>query len=267
MSTRSRRRLARLIREPDPDLAELALLVACEAHPDLDVEAALLRIDALADGLRTRGFPRTDAAAQAAALAGYLHGALGFHGDTEDYYDPRNGLLDEVLERRRGLPLTLSVLYVAVARRLGAEAYGIALPGHYVAGIGDGVVIDPFHGGRRLDEATMAALVRRTAGVAFHRAMVRPASAVTTVRRLLDNLTRDYLRRADPRSALWTVELKLLLPEPRPRDLRDLGELRVRCGDFRGGAEALERYLAHGNGAEDRARVEALARRARAKLN
>lgn len=260
------------MRDDDADLAEAALLCAAEANPRLDVGVALLRIEALTDDLRTRGFPASDPVAQAAALAGYLGGAQGFTGNHEDYDDPRNSLLDQVLERKVGLPITLSIVYVAVARRLRAPAFGIGLPGHFVVGLGDGatpIVLDPFHGGRTLDDDELRTVVASTAGgtATFNHAMLRPDPAPRIIRRLLDNLTRDYVERGEVGGALWTIELKQLLPHAPAADLRLYGELLVQTGRYLSAARVLERYAERAPDADDAETALAIAKRARSKLN
>jgi regulator of sirC expression with transglutaminase-like and TPR domain len=275
MTTPPRERLLRLVRRADADPAEAALLCAVEADPGLDVEPALLRVDALADTVRTRPAPRpiADPRTAADALATELGGRQGFIGDTAAYHDPDNALLHRVLERKRGLPISLAIVYVAVARRLGIPAYAIALPGHVVAAVADGahpVVLDPFHGGMLLDEPAIAARVTAATGgrIAYHRAMLRPASTVALVRRLLDNLTRDLTAADRPADALRTVELKLLLPNRRASDHRVLGELSLRAGRFDRAAAAFETYLTHlGPDAPDREAVRQAAVGARARMN
>jgi regulator of sirC expression with transglutaminase-like and TPR domain len=277
MSEVTRTRLARLARQPNADPAEAALLVCAEARLDLDVDTELLRIDALADGLVTsRPRPPADEPdVVAATLADYLAGDLGFGGDVEDYHDPDNGLLSRVLDRRRGLPITLSVLYVAIARRLRLAVFPIALPGHVVVGVAGGerdrpVVLDPFGGGRRLDEAALTELVRAgTRGrLAFSRSMLRPATTTTITRRILDNLTRDFSDRGRLRDALWTVELKQLLPDAVADDHRARGELLFHLGRYRDAADAFETFAdAPGHDAEAAAEAARMAVRARAKLN
>jgi regulator of sirC expression with transglutaminase-like and TPR domain len=272
VSRSSRKRLAAVVRDPKADLAEAALLCATESNPDLDVDVALLRLDAFADDLRTRGFPRSDAAAQAAALSGYLHGRQGFTGDTADAHDPRNSLLDHVLARKRGLPITLSIVYVAVAHRLHASAFGIGLPGHFVTGIGDPdrpVVLDAFHGGRAVDDTELAELVERSTGgrASFRTSMLQPEPPPRVIRRLLDNLTRDQVTRGDVNGALRTIELKQLLPDPVPEDLRLYGELLIQTGRYREAATVLDEYIARAPTPEDTEAARVIARRARAKLN
>lgn len=272
MSSESRRRLARLLRDPAADLAEAALLVCAEIHPDLEVGAELLRLDALADRLVTDGFEPSGGEADARALGAYLHGQLGFDGEREAYYDPRNALLTSVLDRRRGLPITLSIVYVAVARRAGLDAFGIALPGHFVAGLAADprpVVLDPFNGGQVLDGQQMAERVAATTGgrIAFDAAMLRPAPAAAVVRRILNNLTRDFASQGDLEDALWTVELKELLPGAVAGDRRDRGRLLLRLGRYRQAARALEAYLDRASDPADREEVARLARQCRAAMN
>lgn len=272
MSLASRERLARLVRQPGADLAEAALLIGVELDPSVDVDVSLLRLDALADGLRSQGFESLEPRHDAAAIASYLADEHGFRGNEADYYDPANAFLHKVLDDHRGLPITLSILFVAIARRLRVPAFGIGLPGHFVAGVGGKdrpVVVDPFGGGRILTESEMAEQVRAaTSGrIEFTRSMLRPAPAPLVVRRILNNLTRDFSDRGDWRNALWTVELKRLLPSTLPRDLRTLGEVLVHLGSFGRAADAFDAYVEATNDAPDRDEVRQLAIQTRARMN
>jgi regulator of sirC expression with transglutaminase-like and TPR domain len=274
MSDATRARLAQLVRRIDADLAEAALLVAAEAAPDLSVDATLLRIDALVDTLRVDGFRAAgDPAVDAAALADALGAVRGYRGHDPGARVPDDALLHRVLDRRVGLPITLSILYVAVGRRLHVPAFPIALPGHVVVGVGGGdrpTVVDPFHRGVELDEAAVADRVHASTGgqLGFRRAMLRPASPAGIVRRLLNNLTHDYHAVGAHRDALWTVELKQLLPGPVPADDRVRARLLDQLGRFDEAAEAAEAYLeAAGPEAEDAEEVRRSAIRSRARLN
>ncbi len=271
-TTDTRRRLARLVRRADADLAEAALLVNAEARPDLDVDAALLRIDALADAFGLWWDDHDDLEA-GAALRGFLGRQHGFGGAGDDYHDPDNALLVEVMDRRHGLPIVLTVLYVAIARRAGLPAWGISQPGHFYLGVGDPerpAVLDPFDHGASVPTEELAERLRvATAGrVPFTRSHLRPTSPTMVVRRILNNLTRDYTAQGQVPAALWTVELKLLLPNTIPDDHKARGELLTHIGRYGEAADEFEAYLDLGGDdfgdAED---IRARAIRARAKLN
>ncbi len=273
MSSISRERLRRLVRRPDADPAEAALLCCVEVEPGLDVDAALLRLDALADRLRSNGFTAEPPQTAAVQLVRELAGEQGFIGESERYHDPDNALITRVLETKRGLPITLSIVYVAVARRLGVPAFLVNLPGHVVVGLGDDtppVLIDPFHGGELLDEQTAAVRVEQSTGgrLPFRRAMLRPAPTAMVVRRLLNNLTRDFEHADRLPDALWSVELKLLLPNRHPDDHRDLGGLLHRLGRYDAAAEAYEAFLdATSTDAPGREQARRAAIDARAQMN
>ena len=136
-------------------LDEAAFLIAAHAHPGLDVGAQLARLDDLA--MRCLD-PSRD------GVLAHLFGAEGFRGNDADYYDPDNSMLDRVLDRRRGIPITLSVVLIEVGRRLGVPFTGIGAPGHFIVRHdGSGVYIDPFNGGRVLDDTERGPAVRRRA--------------------------------------------------------------------------------------------------------
>lgn len=273
MSRSSRTRLSQVVRHAGGDLAEAALLVCCELQPEVDVDVELLRLDAIADSLRARDVLTGDIEEDARALASHLHDELGFTGDEADYHAPRNGLLTTVLDRRRGLPIALSIVYVAVGRRLHLPIFGIALAGHFVVGLKDDdhvVVLDPFNGGEVLSQRQLEDLVRvGSAGrIEYRRAMLRPAPTPTVIRRLLNNLTRDFRAQGDVENALWTVELKALLPHVPASDHRDRGELLAAGGRFDEAAKAFEHYLElAGERAPDADEVRTLAIRSKARLN
>jgi len=268
-----RERLVRLVRRSDADLAEAALLCALGCAPDLDVEGELLRIDALADGLRSQHPDLGSSVAAATALRDHLGVGLGFRGDPDRSHLPDASLLHRVVAERRGLPLTLSIVYVAIARRLRVAAYPIGLPGHVVVGIAGGehpVTLDPFHGGVLLDEPALVARVHESTDgrLAFRRAMLRPTPAVRIVRRLLNNLSRALVHAERFREARWAVEVKLALPNRVTEDHRELGALSIRTGRFDAAADAYERYLELTEGdTPERQAARRAAIEARARLN
>ncbi|MGW3509966.1 SirB1 family protein [Streptomyces sp. NPDC000994] len=261
------------VRSERPDLAMLCLLVGAAADGTLDeagMDAAQLELDRLAGQLPYRpGGPRD----WAQALCGLLGERYGFHGSTADYQRLESSLLHEVLVRRRGLPILLSVVWMEVARRAGAPVYGVALPGHFVVGFGaagEQVLADPFDGGRVLTGADAELLVVGATGAPLHPSMLVPASPLEVVSRILNNI-RAWAAIRPERSdvSLWAVELSLLLPSHPARLRYERAQLLVQRGDFVGGARELEAY-ADVLGAVDEPAAEQVreqARAARALLN
>ncbi|GHE51570.1 hypothetical protein GCM10014715_00170 [Streptomyces spiralis] len=268
-----RRRFAEEARAERPDLSVLCLLVGATADGTLDeagLDAAQMELDELAGQLPYRpGGPR----AWAQAVSDLLGGRYGFHGSAADYQHLESSLLHEVLRRRRGLPILLSVVWMEVARRAGAPVYGVALPGHFVVGFGaaeEQVLADPFDGGRVLTGADAELLVVGATGAPLHPSMLAPADSLDVVLRILNNI-RAWAAARPERSdvALWAVELSLLLPSHPARLRYERAQLLVQRGDFVSGAQELEAY-AEVVGAVDEAaaeRVRGQARAARAMLN
>lgn len=243
-----RERFAAAVRAEPVDLARACVLVGAEVERDLDVEASLAVLDALADAARPYVPPGSPPEQAAEGLRRALGVQAGFAGTAEDYDDLRSSLLHEVLRRGRGLPLTLSVVWVEVAARLGVEAAPVALPGHVVVGIGPGgaVHVDPFAGGRVLTREDVAALVRSATGGPVQAEHLAPADPVDLLLRLLTNV-RALAARQDrllesARTRLWAAELSLLLPRHPLGLRRERGELLVRLGQHAAGAQALEEY-------------------------
>jgi regulator of sirC expression with transglutaminase-like and TPR domain len=191
-----------------------------------------------------RGFGALGPRAAAEALHEALGLDAGFAGSEEDYEDLRSSLLPDVLRRRRGLPILLSVVWLEVARRLGVAAYPVGLPGHVVVAVGspeDYVLVDPYAAGRPLTIHDAAAKVR-AAGVAFNRGHLAPMDAQDVLTRILGNIRILGARTDAHRTRLWAVELSLLLPHHPASLRRERGELRVRLGDFPGGARDLTAF-------------------------
>ncbi|MYT75985.1 MULTISPECIES: transglutaminase-like domain-containing protein [unclassified Streptomyces] len=272
-STELRRRFAEEARAERPDLARLCLLLAAEADDGLDeagMDAVEIELDELAGRLPFRpGGPR----AWATALAELLGAQVGFHGVPGGYQRLESSLLHEVVRRRRGLPILLSVVWMEVARRAGAPVYGVALPGHFVVGFGPTehqVLADPFDGGRVLTGPDAELLVAGATGAPLDASMLRPADPLEVVLRILNNV-RAWAATRPERSdvSLWAVELSLLLPSHPARLRYERAQLLVQRGEFVLGAVELEAY-AEVVGAVDGAAAELVlgqARAARAMLN
>jgi regulator of sirC expression with transglutaminase-like and TPR domain len=195
---------AELAAVPAPRLDLLALALAAELRPEVDAGGALATLDALgAELAQVVARLAIDPAAQLRACSDLLGAAHGFTGDDDDYDHPDNSMLDLVLERRRGLPIVLSVVYVEVARRAGLPLAGVGLPGHFVVGHFGGpqvLLIDPFNRGARLQGGD--------AGPGF----VRPWAPAEIAMRMLNNLVAGHTRRGDFGLAIRAAELRLLLP-------------------------------------------------------
>ncbi|MBO0918441.1 transglutaminase-like domain-containing protein [Streptomyces laculatispora] len=268
-----RRRFAAQARAERPDLALLCLLLGAEADPALDAngtDAAQIELDRLA-GLLPYGL--RGGRAWASALAELLGERCGFEGSSADYQRLESSLLHEVLRRRRGLPILLSVVWIEVARRAGAPVYGVALPGHFVVGFGDPeerVLADPFAGGRPLSGQDAELLVAGATGEPLDASMLVPAQPLETVLRILNNIRAWAAVRPERTDvALWAVELSLLLPSHPARLRYERAQLLVRSGEFLRGAAEMEEYADVVADVEPSA-AEALrrsARAARARLN
>jgi regulator of sirC expression with transglutaminase-like and TPR domain len=272
-SAELRRRFAEEARAERPDLSLLCLLVGAEADETLDeagMDAVQAELDELAGQLPYRpGSPH----AWAMAVRDLLGERYGFAGAPADYERLESSLLHEVLRRRRGLPILLSVVWIEVARRAGAPVYGVALPGHFVVGFGPAqgqVLADPFDGGRVLTGTDAQTLVVGATGAPLEPSMLVPASPLEVVSRILNNI-RAWAAARPERSdvALWAVELALLLPSHPARLRYERGQVLVRRAEFVAGAEEMETYAdlveVVDEGLAERVRGEA--RAARALLN
>ncbi|CAM5591369.1 transglutaminase family protein [Streptomyces griseomycini] len=245
-SAELRRRFAEEARCERPDLSTLCLLIGAEADGALDeagLDSAQVELDRLTGELPYRpGSPR----AWALALRELLGERYGFHGTPADYRRLESSLLHEVLRRRRGLPILLSVVWLEVARRAGAPVYGVALPGHFVIGFGEAeqqVLADPFDGGRVLTGADAELLVAGATGAPLEASMLTPAAPLDVVLRVLNNI-RAWADARPERSdvALWAVDLSLLLPSHPARLRYERAQVLIRRGDFLDGADELEAY-------------------------
>ena len=200
---------AELAAAPDATMDLLALAMAAEFR-EVDVATAMASLDTLgadvsAAAQRTAGSPEE----VTAACTEVLGGVHGFEGDREHYDDPQNSMLDVVLQRRRGLPILLSVVYIEAARRAGIALSGVGLPGHFVVGqfgAGAPILLDPFDGGREISAAAAIGALR-------------PWLPDEIAMRMLNNLVSSYSKRGDLTHAIRAAELRLLLPAP--ETLRD----------------------------------------------
>jgi regulator of sirC expression with transglutaminase-like and TPR domain len=248
---RARRRLSDILSREDGafDLAEAALLVAHEEYPDLDVSGYLSRLDVMGAELKERLLeePRPERAVM--ALNRYLFHEQGFKGNTSEYYDPRNSYLNDVLDRRTGIPITLSTVYMEVAARAGLEVEGVGLPGHFIVRVQTpmrGLLIDPFHCGALLSEQECQERLDRIFGgkVKMEARHLAPCDRKAMLERMLQNLKAIYVKQGDLVRALRVVEQLLEVDPQSANEIRDRGTIYAALDCYALAARDLETYLA-----------------------
>jgi len=230
------------------DLGRAALTIALPDYPDLDVVACLARVDDLAVEVTQRCPAEDDVYHSLAALNHVLFTGHGFRGNHEDYFDPKNSFLNEVLERKTGIPISLSVLYMEVARRVGLTLAGVGFPGHFLVkyvGEGEEIVIDPFVGGEVRSRSDLNRILRDLYGgkVAFDREFLAPLSKKQILKRMLANLKSIYLKKNDLAKTLLVIDRLIILDPAAPEDFRDRGLLYLRLECFTQAREDLQTYL------------------------
>ena len=256
----ARARFQALLSAEDVPLAEAALAVAAEEYPSLDPAKYVARLDEIAARVRVHAPAPMRAATILMAVRTVLFDEERFRGNDEDYYDPRNSFLNEVLDRRLGIPITLSLLYMEVARRVGLHLQGVAFPGHFLLKYapqgGPEVFIDAYNGGEVLSSDECVARFK----AASHGRPVEPRHLAGVgprqiLARLLHNLKRIYLERSDDIRLWWVVDRLLLLEPGQPEELRDRGLISARLGAAAAAARDLSAYLDVASDSADAAQV------------
>ncbi len=250
------RELERALNGPGEELGTAALAIARVEYPALDPSRYLDELGEMSEeaSARIRGAAATDEAI--GAFNEYLYDEKGFSGNRQNYDDPRNSFLNEVLERRTGIPISLAVVYLEVARRAGVQVSGVNFPGHFLLRAPvdlDGsrstdeqfLIIDPFHGGARLSEVDCRELLRRHVGdaAAFDRSLLAPATRHDIIVRMLVNLKRLYVRMRSFPHARLISDLLLAIDPSAIAELRDRGLLAYHLEDFAAALRDLEAYL------------------------
>lgn len=270
----ARRALARLLRLPEPEipLAEAALLIAQEAYPELDLKDYLGRLSALGHELarslatysQTEGSGPGGAwtrAERLRALRNFLYGEHGFHPPRdEEFFDPRNSYLNDVLDRRTGLPITLALVFIEVGRAIGLDLAGVNFPGHFLVKTTDDgpeLLLDPFNRGR---EVTWVEAIDRIEKVNGKKEPPEDYTDPVTPRlflfRLVSNLKAAYLRGEQLESALAAVDRLLMIHPDAHWERRDRGLLLMKLGWYHRAQAELETYLEAVPRADDRELVE-----------
>lgn len=246
--TAVRARFARLVARPEPEieLAAGAALIASIGRDWVDEDELRAQLDGIAERVRIR----LDAGDPTDAVLGRLHDVLyrelGFRGPSAaEYGDPANSQIDDVIGRGIGLPISLAIVEIEVAVRIGLVLDGIGLPGHFIVRGPDGGLFDPADGGRRLTPDDCQALIHRAIGdgVLFHAGMLRPANRRAILARVLRNLKTARLSRRDWPAAVDAIDLLLVLEPTDPEHGRDRGLLLGRMGRFGEAVTALRAYL------------------------
>lgn len=233
------------------DLAAAALQIASEEYPDLDPASYLARLDRLAERAagRLSLSVEPDVIDRLDGINRTLYREEGFSGNADIYYDPRNSFLNEVLDRRTGIPITLSIVYMEVGRRLGLDIRGVGLPGHFLVkclAAGGEWLIDPFFGGKTVTEAECRQRLKRLHGekFAFHPSFLDCVSKRQILGRLLANLKMIYLVQRDFARALNVIEKILLVFPEAAGEIRDRGSVSFRLQRFSAAIRDWNRYLA-----------------------
>ena len=253
------------------DLARAALVLARVEYADVDIGAYLGRLGELAAEAESGCRKCTDLNLLH-RVREYLFAEQGFTGNRVDYRDPRNSFLNDVLDRRLGIPITLSLLLIEVGRQLGLAIEGIGLPGHFVTGIrlgGEQILLDPFNGGALLTPDLCADLVARAVGrrVSLTEADFAPVTKRQLLGRMLRNLKGIYWQREEWEKAVEIVDRLLVLEPTTGEEWRDRGIALSSLGDFRRGLADWERYLTDFPNAPDGEKVRGQLRRVRQRLS
>lgn len=245
--------LLRALNEPGQALAPAALAIAGVEYPALDAAPYLLRLERMGEAAagRLQRHEGAPAAVLIATLNAYLYEELGFSGNRDHYDDPRNSFLNEVLDRRLGIPISLAVVYLEIGRRAGLRLEGVNFPGHFLVrapaapGEMEDVIVDPFHTGALLSEVDCRHLLRQHVGeeAAFDHALLATATRQHIVVRMLVNLKRLYVRMRSFPQARAISDLLLAVDPSALAELRDRGLLAYHMEDFAAALKDLEAYL------------------------
>jgi regulator of sirC expression with transglutaminase-like and TPR domain len=249
-------------RDASLPLDRAALELAAIEYPEIEADAFVGLLDSYAAELQERVGDPSDGKAYVLEANRYVFDELGFRGNTADYYDPKNSCLNEVLTARTGIPITLSLVYMEIARRLGRPVTGIGLPGHFIVRYDDGrysAFIDPFHGGRQLDSEDCFALSREVSQVEIEpdRRWLAPVSKRDLMLRMLRNLSGAYTSRGQTDKAINVLSLLIHANPDSPEEYRQRGILQTQAGRLAAAKQDLARYLDLAKSPDERERAKA----------
>ncbi|HKX26655.1 MAG TPA: transglutaminase-like domain-containing protein [Blastocatellia bacterium] len=254
----ARAQLAEMVARVDPEveLDRAALLIAAEEYPELEIKKYLEHLDAFAEQARSQLDPAATPLTQIAALRDLLFGELGFRGNSENYFDARNSFLNDVIDRRMGLPITLSVILIEVGRRIGLKLLGVGMPGHFIVKYEDGetqILIDPFNGGQLISPERCRELIEQMYGSAlqFDPSFLKAVSRKQILMRMLQNLKGVYARAMDRHKTLSIIERALLINPEAIAEIRDRGLVYFAMGRYGLAQKDLKEYLRQAPESED----------------
>lgn len=243
-------------KEEDIELAKAAILFAKEEYPNLDIDEYLRRIELMAQEIKRRAGHNTNPRFLISEINRYLFTEMGFGGNEDDYYDPRNSFLNDVLDRKTGIPITLSVLYMEIADRAGLHVSGVGFPGHFIimySGVEKQILIDPFNKGRILSERDCQEILNRiyNGKITLQSEFLQTVTKKQILTRMLHNLKGIYLNSKNFIKALWVVDMILIIDPYAIYEFRDRGLLYYHLECFAQALSDLETYLKYAPKDED----------------
>jgi regulator of sirC expression with transglutaminase-like and TPR domain len=242
-------------------LAEAALIMACEEYPQLELGPYLDLLDEIGGATQRKLSPSESPLDTVEHINVILFDTYGFRGNNEDYYDPRNSFFNDVLDRRIGIPITLSTLYIEVSRRLNFPIVGVGMPGHFLVKYSDRreeFFLDPYNRGEILTREDCKSRLHERYGdaVEFSDRLLARATNRQILWRMLNNLKDIYLKGHATDKCLSIVDMMLMVDSEDLIQFRDRGLLRLQLRQFDGAGRDLEHYLQHSPNAEDREEIE-----------
>lgn len=246
--------------EENIDLGRAALTIALADYPDLDIAGYLRRIDELAVEVNQRCGADANVFRALAALNYVLFKEQGFHGNRDDYYDPKNSFLNDVIERKRGLPITLSILYMEVGQRIGLAIDGVGFPGHFLVKTKsetEEIIIDPFNAGDVKSHEDLQAMLDQIYGgkVRLHRDLLTALPKKQILKRMLANLKAIYGRRDELVKMVTVLDRLIILDPAAAEDVRDRGAVYLRLECYGQAKDDFETYLRLAPDAKDAAAI------------
>ena len=239
----------------DFDLALGALLIASTEAPDVDIDGVLTNLERMAAAARARIPEDGNELQQLNAVTDLLFGVIGLAGNRDDYYDPRNSYLQHVLDRRLGIPITLSLVCIEVGRRAGVPIVGIGMPGHFVIRHRNepNFFVDSFNGGLLLSQDECGSLMREAAGdaVRLEAHHLDPVTPREILARMLRNLKAIYWDREEFDQCIITIGAIMAVLPDKPEEQRDRGVVHLKAGNHRQSAEDFAAYIEAAPDAED----------------